>query len=74
MTPRTWTLIFMALMLLIIATVDAHWALDKYIGNTISEMALGWSRKHPIGAVCFGLALGILLGHLFAPQYVREGP
>jgi hypothetical protein len=37
-------------------------------GDTISEVTLGWARKHP----SFGWAFGILCGHLMWPQKIKD--
>ena len=68
MTTRTLTLIFMAVVLVAIAVYDTIVAINGVPGDTISEITLAWARQHPIAVVCFGIALGILLGHLFWPQ------
>lgn len=73
MNPRAWTLIFMAAVVIAIAVADTHWATDSIPGNTISEMCLGWCRKHPLSCWLFGFSVGVLVGHLLFPQYLPAG-
>jgi len=70
MSTRTWTLIFMAVVIVAIAVYDTIVAINGIPGDTISEITLAWGRRHPIAVLCLGLALGIVLGHLFWPQTV----
>jgi acid phosphatase family membrane protein YuiD len=72
MTTRIWTLIFMAITLVSIAVYDTMMAINDVDGDTISEITLKWAMGHPIAVVCFGIALGTLLGHLFWPQFISK--
>ena len=72
MTTKTLTLLFIAFVLVLIAVYDTLMATNSFRGDTISEITLAWSRAHPIASVCFGMALGIVLGHLFWPQYLQR--
>lgn len=67
---RMFTLLFIWGVLLLVAGVDTWLAKDDKPGNTISEMALGWARKRPLAVFCVGMALGVLIGHLFGYQEV----
>jgi hypothetical protein len=67
---RMLTLVFIWGVLLLIAAVDTWLAFDGIPGNTISEMALGWGRRQPLSVFCVGMALGVLIGHLFGYQEV----
>jgi hypothetical protein len=69
MTTKTWTLIFMAAILVAIIVYDTVMATNGIKGDTISEITLRYAIKHPISIFCFGMGFGILFGHLFWPQY-----
>jgi hypothetical protein len=58
----------MGIVLLVIAVYDTIMATNKVSGDTISEITIRWAYGHPIAVLCFGLALGVLLGHLFWAQ------
>lgn len=68
MTTKTMTLIFIAIVVVAIAIYDTVVAINRVGGDTISEIALVWASAHPIAGVMLGVALGIVLGHLFWPQ------
>lgn len=70
MTTRTMTLIFMAVVIVSIAIYDTLVAVNRVRGDTISEITLAWASAHPIASVMLGLAIGILLGHLFWAQTI----
>lgn len=65
---KTWTLIFIAATIVSIAVYDTLVAVNRVDGDTISEITLAWAMRHPIAVMCLGMALGIVLGHLFWPQ------
>lgn len=47
------------------------WVWRKGGGDaTISKILLNAAKKYPIVAVAFGIAIGVLLGHLFWPQHI----
>ena len=71
MLTRTMTLIFLAILVVAIAVYDTLVAVDKIPGNTISEITLAWAMKHPISVLMLGVALGIVIGHLFWPQFIK---
>lgn len=55
-----------------IGTYDV-WVWKKSRGPndaTISKLLLNAAKKYPIVAVAFGIAIGVLLGHLFWPQHI----
>lgn len=61
------------LILVAVAAALIGWDVWLYVtepeGNTISE-ALLWSSRHPVVPFAFG----VLMGHLFWPQYRRRDP
>jgi hypothetical protein len=66
--------------LIVMATGAAMWigwdiyvAINDKKGDTISEVTLSFTRRHPIILGLIMLALGILIGHLFWPQVVDGG-
>lgn len=71
MSSRTVTLIFMAIIIVAIAVYDTLVAVNKIGGDTISEISLAWAMRHPIAVLMLGLAIGIILGHLFWPQFPK---
>lgn len=70
MSTRTWTLIFMAIVIVAVAVYDTVVAVNGIPGDTISEITLAWGRRHPIAVLCLGMAIGIVLGHLLWSQEV----
>lgn len=71
--PHTGTFIvaFMVVGVAILAAYDI-WALTAHgYEATMSAVILNVSQRHPILPFLVGLALGILAGHLFAPQYIQ---
>lgn len=69
MTSKTMTLIFIAFTVVSIAVYDTIVAVNKEKGDTISEVTLAWAQQNPIAGVMLGIALGVVIGHLFWPQY-----
>jgi cation transporter-like permease len=64
-------------MAILVATVLGLGAWDVYVaffaeggGDTISEVTLYWARRHPV----IPLVVGIVMGHLFWSQRVKEDP
>jgi uncharacterized membrane protein YuzA (DUF378 family) len=63
-----------ATKLTIIATVVALSGYDVYafveggVDSTISRVVYGWAVDYPI----VGVAAGVLIGHLFWPQKIKE--
>lgn len=51
---------------------DIYVATNKERGDTISEIFLAASVNRPISGVVLGLACGILIGHLWWPQVVKQ--
>lgn len=72
MTARTWTLLFIAAVIITIAVVDSLWAGDRVLGNTISEVILRWQWEHRLAGMMFLIAVGVLLGHLCWPQEIAR--
>lgn len=70
---RTWTLFFIAAVLVAIIVYDTFVATNGIFGDTISEVTLEWAMKRPISVLALGVAIGVLLGHLFWPQ-IRAWP
>lgn len=66
------TLIFMAVTLLAVIVYDTLVAINKFDGDTISEITLAWAMKYPISVFCLGMGIGILFGHLFWPQVIKQ--
>lgn len=62
------TLIFMVAILVAVIVWDAVMALNGTMGDTISEITLGWAQRYPISVFCVGMGIGICFGHLFWPQ------
>lgn len=71
MTTRVMTLLFIAFTIVSIAVYDTLVAVNKTPGDTISEITLHWAVRQPISVFCLGAALGIVLGHLFWPQFLK---
>lgn len=44
-------------------------AANSVPGDTISEITLAFTQGHPVAGMGITLAIGIILGHLFWPQY-----
>ena len=40
--------------------------------QTVSTVLRNWSSAFPILPFVFGLTLGLLMGHIFWPSYVKE--
>lgn len=71
MTEKTTiilTLTVLGIAAAILIGYDFVVAYDKTPGNTISEIVLDFSLKHPIVPFVLGAIMGILAGHLFWPQ------
>lgn len=45
---------------------------NSVLGDTISEISLGFFQRYPIAGMGVALALGIVLGHLTWPQYPQN--
>ena len=68
MSPLTVTLLVILGALLILVVYDLHLYATGGYQATISYRALQAARREPIIPLLVGLALGILLGHLYWPQ------
>ena len=64
MTTRWWTITVLLSASAALILWDIYVAATPPGGDTISEIMLGWARKHPI----VPFALGVLMGHLFWSQ------
>ena len=64
MTSRTITISILAAVTLLLIAWDIYVATNKQKGDTISEVVLGFARRHPV----IPFALGVLMGHLLWPQ------
>lgn len=72
MTWRRWVTlgILVAVTLLLVgwdvyvAVAEAGRGNDPAAGGTISEVVLGYARRHPV----LPFSLGVLMGHFFWPQ------
>lgn len=69
MTWRTATVVAMFACAALLIGWDVVVATNAVRGDTISEVTLAFARRYPVASVGVGLALGIVLGHLFWPQY-----
>ena len=71
--PSTPTKIITIIVMFSCAAALIIWditvASNRVVGDTISETTLGFAQKYPIAGCGVTLALGIILGHLFWPQY-----
>jgi hypothetical protein len=68
MSPLTVTLLIILGAFLILAAYDIYLHTTGGYRATISYRALQAARSEPIIPLVVGLALGILLGHLYWPQ------
>jgi uncharacterized membrane protein len=65
--PRKVTISILIAVALLLIGWDIYVAVNKDEGDTISEILL-WVSKHPI----MPFAFGVLMGHLFWPQKIKE--
>ena len=65
MTNRRWTIAILAACGAVLAGWDVYVAVHPVAGDTISELTLAAAMRHPI----IPFALGVVMGHLFWPQY-----
>lgn len=72
MSTKTLTLIFMATILVAIVVYDSTMATNGIKGDTISELAIRWAYTHPISVFCLGMAIGVVVGHLFWGQEIPK--
>lgn len=62
--PKKVTISILIAAALLLIGWDVYVAANKDSGDTISEVLL-WVSKHPV----LPFALGVVMGHLFWPQY-----
>jgi len=71
--PSTPTKIVTIILMFSCAAALVVWdvvaATNNVVGDTISETTLGFMQRYPVAGCGVGLALGVILGHLFWPQY-----
>jgi hypothetical protein len=67
MPLRYWTLFTFAACLIIFIVYDSVMAAVSG-RNTLSWITAQWAIKHTISVFCVGMALGIIIGHLFFYQ------
>jgi hypothetical protein len=67
-----WTMFILLAVIGGLIVWDIIVATNKERGDTISEIMLAASVQKPWSGVVFGLTVGILIGHLWWPQIVRE--
>ena len=72
LNPATWskkvTIVILVTVAVLLIGWDIYVAVSPPTGDTISEVTLGFARKHPV----FGFALGVLCGHLLWPQRIAN--
>jgi hypothetical protein len=72
LNPATWSKKVTISILITVAVLLIGWdiyvAISPPSGDTISEVILGFSRKHPV----VGFAFGVLMGHLLWPQRIEK--
>lgn len=61
---RGWTIGILAGVTVLLIAWDIYAAANKERGDTISEVVLGFARRHPV----IPFLLGVLAGHLLWPQ------
>jgi len=64
MTTRVWTIGILVGVTLLLIAWDIYAAMNKKRDDTISEVVLGFARRHPV----IPFLLGVLAGHLLWPQ------
>jgi len=64
MSTRTGTIGILAAITLLLVAWDVYAATNKERGDTVSEVVLGFARRHPV----IPFLLGVLMGHLLWPQ------
>ena len=64
MSARLWTIGILVGVTLLLIVWDVYAATNKERGDTISEVVLGFARRHPV----IPFLLGVLMGHLLWPQ------
>lgn len=73
--PNTTLLIFLGILITVCLAVGAWdvWLLRRDgVPGTISALTLAAARDYPAIPLVVGLAIGLLLGHLFLPQEPGE--
>jgi len=65
--PKKVTITILLVCAAILIGWDIYVAANKESGDTISEILL-WVSRHPV----FPFAFGVIMGHLFWPQYKDE--
>ena len=64
MSARLWTIGILVGVTLLLIVWDVYAATNKAGDDTISEVVLGFARRHPV----IPFLLGVLMGHLLWPQ------
>ena len=64
MNARLWTIGILVGVTLLLIVWDVYAATNKERDDTISEVVLGFARRHPV----IPFLLGVLMGHLLWPQ------
>lgn len=65
------TLLVMGVAAVGLVVWDIIVASNRTSGDTISELTLGFAQRYPVAVFSIGLTLGVILGHLFWPQYPK---
>jgi hypothetical protein len=69
MNPLAVTLLVVLGCAGVLAAYDVYLNAQGGLANTISHRALQAARQYPVIPLVLGLAVGLLLGHLFWPQH-----
>lgn len=65
-TKTSWVLIVLVAVVIAWDVYAAYFS--QGVGDTFSEVILGFARRHPV----LPFSVGVICGHLFYPQEVRD--